>query len=291
MPRRLGLITSLAVCLLIAGCGGSSSKHPVPASAPTIQTLLAQTRQATRAVHSFHFTVGVTLAASAPQAGSTKVNLSGSGDFSSQAVKAQLAATVKRGGVNINTVVQLLAGPHAAFVNYNGRWAGENTFGITELVAALKKYAAAHASSAAQIPTTAAKWQQLLTGAVTAGPTVDGQATWKFAGGLNASELKQIVSKYGQATPSEQSGLTALSNLHVSFLVGARDHLPRDLQISDSAVIAAGESASFALHVTLSNFGEQFAYTPPTSYTPLALGSLGSILGQSAASAGSITHQ
>jgi hypothetical protein len=291
---RSAALAGLAVAgVLLGGCGAAADSASAPAapSSVTPARLVAQSLQAFDRQHAVHLALSTSVAARVadPQVQAylrTPVRLRLSGDFSDTA--ANLAGSVRLRGKPYAFAVT--SDEQRSFVELMGVW-----YGPTD--ALLDQQTTSDAAELREALEAVRRYgDQVVTGRVTAGPEVDGVATWRFAGTPNATGIVRAAQRQGQPLDAdEQSALRALAPLvKLTLVVGREDHLPRrlgvavDLSPAQLAVLnrigdeggSADELRALHVHLdlALSKWGETVSSRAPRSPQPIdALG--GALLG------------
>ena len=126
-----------------------------------------------------------------------------------------------------------------------------------------------------------ARFDDIFTGTVLAGPVLDGVPTWEFRGALNVDGILALVDEYGgeAMAPSDRAKFESLAQVvHLRFTAGRDDHLPRsysmDVDLEGRDLDQLGQSNSLDsvdLHIAvrLSDFGKDVSYERPAEYEPL----------------------
>jgi len=310
------VLALLALALVVAGCGsaesdstGNGETAPVAgagaegdgggAGAPGGADLLARAVEAGQGLQSSHYVleanVTVTGDGSNPQLAlfaQGPVTLHLEGDASEAAFTAD--ASVGFAGQAFSG--QLLAGEHEAFFNFMGQWYGTKDAGLADA-------AEQGAESAVTDPQEAIQafrdnFDDVLTGDVSAGPTVDGVETWRFEGTLNSSGIAAVSQEFGgeAMTTEEAAQLEVIADaVQVVVDFGREDSLPRHLElqltltaddlselVGSTSGLEGVESLDASVTIDLTEFGKDVSYEAPAEFAPIE-DLLGQLVGVAAA--------
>lgn len=266
MSRPLLLATAV-LALLVSGCG--SGPQAGADGTPTPSHLAAGAFAALEEAGSAHYVISVEARGNAD--GANRFALDAEGDVSAKALTAD--GSVSFGGVSFDG--QVLATRQELFVGFMGQWYGDRKFSpfdMDDLASAdeIQEY-----------------FDRVFTGSVSAGPEVDGAATWRFEGKLNADGFADLTEKFDQedVTERERELLRVVAEKTRFVLdVGRDDRLPRrlefQLELSSEDVAEIGDGldsggfedlVEFDVSATLelSDFGKEVTYEPPADYRPL----------------------
>jgi hypothetical protein len=267
----IAYLATLFVVLLAAGCGQRFDR--APGNAPAPGDLAADALAALHDAGSAHFVAEVT--ADAPDEPMSPFSVRVEGDASAAAVDAEGSVTF--GGVSLQG--RVMADEHSFFVELMGQWYGDDHEGIAD---ALAEAQAEHNRAVWEDLATAdglrRNFGRLFEGEVSAGPVVDGAATWQFEGRLDADGVVELARRYG-AAPSDQEveefRLVAEASRFL-LVVGQDDHLPRRVELSvdlsdEDLERLGGElstTQSFEAKLELSDFGKPVEIDPPADFRP-----------------------
>jgi hypothetical protein len=268
----IAFLASLLVVLLAAGCGQRFER--AAGEAPEPGDLAADALVALEDASSAHFVLDVRAEESGNAFSGFTVHLEG--DASAKALDVQ--GSVGFGGASFQG--RLLASEHAFFVEFMGRWYGDELQGIADAVAEAKREQNGELwNELATAEGLRRNFDQLFEGEVSEGPVVDDTATWQFEGRLNADGIADFAERYGVG-PSEDEleefRLVADAS-RIVLVVGQEDHLPRRLELAmelseedaeqlQSSVAGAG---SFTATLELSEFGKTVAIEAPAEFRSL----------------------
>lgn len=276
--RRLAAALVLAGSLaVLPACGSAGAAGGEPAPAPA--DLAADAVAALLAAGSAHYAVEATADFDGDSAIGGPYGFRFEGDVSLEAVTGKGSITFA--GTSLEA--SLVAGPHEFFVNVMGRWYGTTELGLADAREKLEsREEAAKVWRALQTGEGVRKYfDRLFTGEISEGPEVDGEATWKFEGRLNADGLWTLVEELGEARAEDREALEALAHgSRVAFVVGRDDRLPRSLDVSvalsaeELEELGADdfgplEAFGYAVTVRLSEFGKPVDYEAPEDFQPL----------------------
>jgi hypothetical protein len=285
MRRALVPLVIAVLGLLVAGCGGGAVQSGA-STAPSLNTLLADMVSATRSQDTAHYELD------------GKLSLSGSGSdpafqlLSSQPLKLHLEGDASTSAFSAEGSVsalgndysgKLLADQKGLYLELLGTWYGSTELGID----ALMRLGRARGGSSQFEPEQALRQHadEVLTGDISDGPTLDGTATWEFKGHLDADGIARVSDEYGQPLDAqEKKALEVLQGpTDFTFDVGKDDHLLRKFELSvalDSGQLSALTSSSsslgglsdfdLSLTLELGNWGEPVSISPPSSFKPLS---------------------
>lgn len=284
----LFLVPLLALCAL-AGCGGGGGGGAGSTAAPPdLGTLAADTVTATQSQQSAHFALNATISVEGSSSNpllqlltSNPIKLGVQGDASPSALTTN--GTVSVLGKDLSA--KLLADQQGLYLNVLGTWYGSPQLGIDALkqLAQGRMSASPGTSDLQTLEQVRRHADEILTGDVSEGPTLDGVSTWEFTGHLNADGIANLAEQQGQAlTPRQQDALKTIEDsLTVTLDTGKDDHLVRHFELTldlnsdqlESLSSTSSTSGVSGLHVSLtvdtSNWGEAVSVTPPASYKPL----------------------
>ena len=264
------LIPLLAV-LVLAACGGSSTGEQGGGQAPAPADLAASAVGALEEAGSAHYVFEVEVGGDAEE-DSSDIGLRVEGDASKDAATADVS--VEFDGIGLSGTV--LANQDEVFVDFMGRWYGERGLRLGD--------------RADEVPSEAdvrEYFGTLFTGTVAEGPAIDGAATWRFEGKLDADGFADLTEKFeDENVTAEQRALLRLvaEKTHFVLDVGQEDDLPRHvefrLELSEEDVEALGDGLdvlgigsrlgeNVAVSLDLSDFGTTVEYDAPSDYRPL----------------------
>lgn len=281
---RKRLLLPVALLLTAVTLTGATATPSLGAATPTADELLVRSALALKAKDSLHLDVD---ASSTTQTDGSLTpvqarklmqpfTLTASADLSPTAVT--LSGKLVAAGKPLSA--ELRSSGKELYVNLFGSWYGTKT----------------GASAGSSIPTTDPKALQRLgaslkaiNATVTAGPEVDGVATWKVTGSIDGPALAKALRGAGVAAPTKD--VTRLArHTELTALIGRDDDLLRRLELESTLtgadltaaattsgglvpLPAAGtkglKSVSVSVTIRLSKFGEPVAFTRPASFQPL----------------------
>lgn len=267
----IAYLATLFVILLAAGCGQRFDRAPADAPAPG--DLAADALAALDDAGSAHFVAEVT--AEAPDEPMSPFSIRVEGDASAAAIDAEGSVTF--GGVSLQG--RAMADEHSFFVQFMGQWYGDEDEGIADVLAeAGSEHNRAVWDDLATAEGLRRNFGRLFEGEVSAGPVVDGAATWQFEGNLDADGVVELARRYGVA-PSDQEleefRLVAEASRFV-LAVGQDDRLPRRVEVSvdlsDEDLERVGGDLStaqrFKAVLELSDFGTPVETEAPAEFRP-----------------------
>jgi hypothetical protein len=266
---RRALVLLATVLLSVTACGGAPTREHAPAGeAPRPADLAADALAALEEKGSAHYDLAVNVK-TAPETAPIVVHASGDGSSTRQTADVRFSFGMGE------LAARLLAGEHEFFVQFMGTWYGTH-MGLAD---------ARERAGAGDAPDFTPDWVRdnfdtVFTGSVDEGPTVDGAATWEFAGQLNPDGFAELSERYGRKlTPEEKEGLRKLADrVHFVLVVGRDDNLPRRIELRLNARdlqadLGATEFGTLGVdaHATLalSEFGKTVDYNPPARFEPL----------------------
>jgi hypothetical protein len=293
MRLRALLLSSLlaAGALVAAGCAGSSDKPAV--SDLVASSLRAAAGQKHMKVHyDIHAKVDATPSAQATAQTrkwlSAPISLAASGGASKDAVT--LTGNVAFTGRTFHA--QALVGRHETFINLLGSWYGDRTKGLGDAQQTAENKTAAKAGP--EQLKKALRWvydhsDEVLDAQVTAGPDIDGK-TWQAKGHCKADGIARLAQQNGHTVSAkEHKDIATFCRLtEITYVVGADDHLPRQLRITadfDKQTMAAfaasaGDGSTkeldrlnVELDIKLTRWGKDVTYTAPAN--PKSMDDLG----------------
>jgi hypothetical protein len=270
----IAFLATLAVVLLAAGCG---QRFERAGNAPAPGDLAADALAALQDAGSAHFVADMkTTATGAEMPFSVHVE----GDASTTALDAEGSVTF--GGFSLQG--RVLAGEHAFFLEFGGRWYGDETQGIADAFEeAAKEHDGQVWNELATPEGLRRNFGELFAGKVTEGPDVDGVATWQFEGRFDVDGVVEFARRFdAEPTPeeAEQFRLVAEAS-RIVLVVGREDHLPRRLEVTvelsdevveelqDGAPMDLGSAESFTSRLELSEFGKPVEIEAPDGVRPL----------------------
>jgi hypothetical protein len=300
--RALLALPALALAFLVAGCGGgggsggsSSSKSSASAGTPSLGTLLGDMVAASKSQHSAHYSIDLTVSvegtSSNPQLqllASKPIKLHLDGDAS----KSALSANGSISALGKDFSAKFLANSSSLYLNVLGTWYGSSKFGLDKLTKyGNKRIAPAGTSQLQSEQQLRQHADEILTGTISDGPTLDGVSTWEFKGKLNADGLATLSAQKGKTLTSQQKDVLKVvqDSTNVTLDIGKDDHLIRNFDFgldltadqlktlsqsvgsSSTASTLNGLSAvHFSFTLGLSKWGEAVTITPPSSFQPLS---------------------
>jgi hypothetical protein len=271
----IAFLVALVVVLGAAGCGARFEREA--AGAPASSDLAANALQALQAKGSAHFVSD--LSSSLPDGVGAQLSVHAEGDASATAMDASVS--VGFGGVSLSG--RLLVDDHNVFIQFMNQWYGERQ-GIRDALGKAKGGKNAQVWDEIATPDGLRRnFAHLFSGEVTQGPIVDGVATWKFEGRLNADGLADFAQRLGFQLPAAERAqldeVAAASKL--ILVVGQDDQLPRraefGIHLSAADLKAMHDSSSSSLQgaenfkstLELSEFGKPVEISAPTNLKPL----------------------
>lgn len=255
--RRLSL---LLATLALAACGGVQSED-APGTAPAPADLAADAVAALGRTGSAHYALNVDVREA--EGAGFQAGARVEGDFSPEAVTAAGSVTFPGGSVT----GRALAGEDEVFLELMGQWYGARDLGLGE-----------QRDEAPTPEEVRERFDDVLTGSVTAGPDAGGEPTWRFEGRLDPDGLAGLDETL---TERQREALTAIAETsRVVFDVGRDDSLPRrlemHLELSRADIAGLGDSDDprsdvlvFDVTVDLSQFGKDVSYDAPEDFRPL----------------------
>jgi hypothetical protein len=269
MRKLLPLLAALLLVVLLAGCGGSSTTEQAAAEPPAPADLATAAIAALEEAGSAHYVFEIEVRENGEDR--SAVSVRAEGDASGDAVTARVNVDFE--GIGLSGTV--LANRDELFVDFMGQWYGERGLDLDE--------------RADELPSKADVQQyfdDLFTGAVEEGPEIDGVATWRFEGKLDADGFADLTEKFeDENVTAEQRALLRLVAEKTRFVldVGQEDDLPRhvefrlELSAEDLDALVDGldvlgignQLEEVAVSLDLSDFGTHVAYDAPTDYRPL----------------------
>jgi hypothetical protein len=263
------LLPLLAALLLFAGCGGSSTAEQAAAEPPAPADLATGAIAALEEAGSAHYVFEVEVTENAKEHPFVRVRAEG--DASGEAVTARV--NVDLDGIALSGTV--LASRDELFVDFMGQWYGERGLELDERADELPSQADVREY-----------FDDLFTGTVAEGPEIDGVATWRFEGKVDADGFADLTEKFDdENVTAEQRALLRLVAEKTRFVldVGQEDDLPRHvefrLELSAEDLDALGDGLDVlgignqleevAVSLDLSDFGTHVEYDAPTDYRPL----------------------
>jgi hypothetical protein len=268
----LAFLFTLAVVIVSAGCGERFDDLGVPQQ-PSQSALASDALTALEDAGSAHVVLD---ANGGTFSGTTaEVRVRFEGDVSPSALVGDLEVSFPGGTMGAGVIV----GEHDAYVRFMGSWYHAES-GIKD---ALKSAGEQNGELLLELTTPAGLgklFTQMFEGEISAGPDLDGVATWEFAGRLRASAFADLVEEYGHLRLTEHDralfeNVAATSHLVVD--VGQEDHLPRKVELTleppkdlhfDSEELESSAGA-LSLTVELSRFGEDVSFSAPKDARPL----------------------
>jgi len=282
--RALLVSLCLAFVFVAAGCG-STTAEPGSGGPPAPADLAGDAVQALFGAGSAHYELDGSFAAEGEQADGfpSPITVHFEGDFSQEAYTGD--GTIGWPGGTFTA--GFLLGQHSYFLNFLGRWFGNDEYGLADLEQDLEKEDAQAAQLYRDLQTgdgVRRYFDRVFTGEVGEGPETDGAATWEFEGQLNANGIVELVREYAGETPSgdELEAFRRVAEaVRVTLVVGRDDRLPRRMDVSvqfdaedfegldDLKELGADGSFEFAFAFVLSDFGKDVSYEPPANFEPL----------------------
>jgi hypothetical protein len=271
----IAFLATLALVLLAAGCGQRFDRGP--GNAPASADLAADALSALQEAGSAHFVADLK---TETEGGALPVSVHVEGDASRTAVDAEGSVTF--GGFTVQG--RVLAGEHALFLEFGGRWYGDEPKGITDAFEDAQQEHEGQVWNELATPEGLRRnFGKLFEGEVTEGPDLDGVATWQFEGRLDADGVVEFARRFdADPTPEEveQFRLVAEAS-RIVLVVGQDDHLPRRLELSvelsdealqelkDGAPMNLDSAQSFTGTLELSEFGKSVEIEAPADLRPL----------------------
>jgi hypothetical protein len=286
--RALLLFSLLIVCAVVAaGCAGTGDKPD--AAGLVASSLRAAAGQKDAKVHyAVKAKIDATPSARASEETrkwlSSPISLTASGGASEEAFT--IAGDVAFTGKTYHA--EALLGQHETFVNLLGSWYGDRTKGLADAKDTAEDQAASKADPE-QIKK-ALRWvydhsSEVFDAQVTAGPDIDGK-TWQATGHCKADGIAKLARENGETLSAKerQDIATFCRIVHVTYVVGAEDHLPRELRIAadldkrELTTLAAStgdadtdelERLRMELDIKLTKWGNDVTYTAPADPKPM----------------------
>lgn len=292
--RRLLLPFVLALVALVAtGCGSSDSDSARNDGASQIAAadgtpggvdLLASAVEAGQGLGSAHYVLDASVTVSG-DGSNPELALFAQGPITlhveGDASEGALTADGSVGFAGKTFAGTLLAGQHEAFFNFMGQWYGTKEGGLAEAADQSGERAADDPQQV--IRAMREQFDDILQGEVVAGPTVDGDETWRFEGTLDAVGILALSQKLGgrPITAEEARQLEVIADaIRITADFGRDDSLPRHIEFgltlrADDLVELAGtaglsgvESIDARVVVDVSDFGKEVTYEAPEQFAP-----------------------
>ena len=271
----IACLVLLVAVLVAAGCGQRFDREAGDAPAPS--DLAADALAALEAKGSAHFVADLRSSDSGTFPVEFAVHLEG--DASATGLDADGSVSFGAGTLRGHVLV----GEHDFYLQFMDQWYGEHGQGIVE------------AAEDAKAEHDGAIWDELATpeglrrnfgalfeGEVSEGPALDGAATWRFEGRLDAAGVADFARRYGaQPTDRDEEMLRTLAEAsRFVLLVGRDDQLPRRVEFSvqlsaeelkkmeDGSGPFSG-AGNFRATLELSEFGKPVEIHPPARFQPL----------------------
>lgn len=279
MRRFLSAIAFLATLVVVVGSAGCGQRFDTgSAQAPTASDLAADAVTALEAKGSAHFVADMkTGIETGGQTLPFKVHAEG--DASRTGLDAE--GSLSFGAVSVTGHV--LLDEHNLFIQFMNEWYGEHQ-GLADAVGQAKKNHDGQVWDELATPDGIRRnFDRLFDGDVTAGPAVDGAATWKFDGHFDAGGIADFAKRFdAKLTDRDEAMFETLAGASdFVIVVGQEDHLPRRLefhvhlsaaelkQMQDSGSSAFQGAENFDGTLQLSKFGEPVEIKPPASFKSL----------------------
>jgi hypothetical protein len=271
----IAFLVTLVIVLGAAGCGDHFARSS--GEAPASGDLAANALSALEAKGSAHFVAD--MSSSLPGSVGLQFSARFEGDASATAVDA--SGSVGVGGLSLNG--RVMVDEHNVFIQFMNQWYGEHQ-GIRDELGKAKEGKNAQVWDELATPEGLRRnFDHLFSGEVSEGPVVDGVATWKFEGRMNADGLAEFARRFdSELTDPERAQLdkvAAASDL--VLVVGQDDHLPRRVEfgmhlsaadlkaMQDSSSSTLQGAENFKATLALSEFGKPVEITAPQSFKPL----------------------
>jgi hypothetical protein len=271
----IAFLVTLVAVLGAAGCGDRFARGP--GEAPASGDLAADALAALQAKGSAHFVSDID--STLPGGVGSQLSVHAEGDASATAMDA--SASVGFGGLSLTG--RVMVDEHNLFIQFMNQWYGERQ-GIRDALGKAKDGKNAQVWNEIATPEGLRHhFDQLFSGGVAEGPVVDGVATWRFQGHLNAEGLADFAKRLdSELTDAERVQLDKVASASkLVLVVGQEDHLPRRvefgihltaadlkaMQDSDSSTLQGAEN--FESTLELSDFGKPVEVTAPPSFKPL----------------------
>jgi hypothetical protein len=264
-------VIPLLAALVLAACGGSSIGEQAGGHPPTPADLAGSAVGALEEAGSAHYVFEVEVTGNAEE-DSSDVGLRVEGDASEDAATADVSLELD--GVGLSGKV--LASRDEIFVDFMGQWYGERELDLDDRADELPSEAEVREY-----------FDDLFAGTVAEGPEIDGVATWRFEGKLDADGFADLTEKFeDEDVTAEERALLRLvaEKTHFVLDVGQEDDLPRHLefrfQLSGEDLAGVGDGLdgiglgslleeNVAVSLDLSDFGTPVEYDAPADYRPL----------------------
>jgi hypothetical protein len=215
---------------------------------------------------------------------SSPVSVSASGGLSERAVT--VAGTLGLMGASYRA--EALVGERETYLNLLGTWYGDRAKGLRDAERSARDEAGAKADPEELEKTL--RWvhdhaDEVLDAQVTPGPSIDGE-TWQAKGRCRPAALVALAERErGAVSADDRKGIETFCRIATfTYVVGADDRLPRRLRITadldeqtlTQLAAASGDRSAqelaalrMELDVTLTKWGEDVAYTAPSSAKPM----------------------
>ena len=274
----IAFAATLVVVLGAAGCGQRFDREA--GNAPGAADLAADALVALEDAGSAHFVAD--LESKAPQGvlgGGEGLALHLEGDASRDALVAEGSISFGFGTVT----GRILVGDHDLFIQFMNQWYRDH-HGLGDVVDEARKEQDGQVWNELGNPEGLRRnFDLLFDGEVKEGPVIDGVATWRFEGRIDADGIVTLSKRFGEPTTAEEAELIrkAADASKFALVVGRDDHLPRRLELSvhvepedlgqmENSGYANIEGAeSFTSTLVLSDFGKRVEFDPPTEFKPL----------------------
>jgi hypothetical protein len=268
---------TLVVVLGAAGCGERFEREA--GNVPAAADLAADALVALDDAGSAHFVAD--LESKAPQGvlGGGGLALHFEGDASKDALDAEGSISFGFGTLS----GRILVGDHDLFIQFMNQWYRDH-HGLADVVEEARKEQDGKVWNEFATPEGVRRNLDLLfEGEVKEGPAVDGVATWRFEGRIDADGVITLSERFGEPMTAEEAELIrkAAEASKLVLVVGRDDHLPRRLELSvqvepeelgqmqNSGYANIEGAENFTSTLVLSDFGKRVEIDPPTEFKPL----------------------
>jgi hypothetical protein len=274
----IAFAATLVVVLGAAGCGQRFDRDAGNAPAPA--DLAANALEALEDEGSAHFVAD--LKSEAPQGvvgGGDAFSLHFEGDASGHVLDTEGSVSFGFGTLSGRVLVD----DHELFVQFLNQWYREPQ-GLADITEKAKMANDGQVWNKLATPVGVRQTFDLLfDGAVSEGPAIDGVATWRFQGQLDAEGIITLAKRFGQPVPPDEAAIirTAAAASKFVIVVGQDDRLPRRLELSvhvkpedlnqmqNSGYANIEGAENFTSTLVLSEFGKRVDIDLPTDFKPL----------------------
>jgi hypothetical protein len=273
----IAFAATLVVVLGAAGCGQRFEREA--GNAPVPADLAADALAALEDAGSAHFVADLK---STPPEGLLEdgaLTLHFEGDASKDALDAEGSVSLGFGTLR----GRILVGEHDLFIQFMNQWYRDH-HGLADVVEEARKEQDGKVWSELGTPEGLHRnFDLLFDGEVSEGPAIDGVATWRFEGRIDADGIITLSKRFGEPTTAEEAELIrkAADASKFVLVVGQDDHLPRKLELSvhvapedlgemqNSGYANIEGAENFTSTLVLSDFGKRVEIEAPTEFKPL----------------------